>query len=262
MNPARAPFVGPELAAEGDRQGRYLFARDLWRAAHIGSEPSRYLSRPELEGQMEQLLADGGPRLLRLLGSGGYGKSTLLRWFLARRCVPDHVPCALVDLDEPTDPVNATKYPWLLLLEIAHQLNGQMAGEPFERLLSDYGRYRPLLFPQPPVLAMAGSASTLGTRTGDVDAREVCSLFLDALRDAPAEPVVVVIDTFEEAMLRRPADAKVLVRCCGTSGRRITPGSSSPGGPTPPKLRSPRATSVRSSSCGFRRSPTCRAGRT
>lgn len=203
--PARSRYVGRALAGDLAAGERYLAARSLWRAAHHSTAAGRYLRRATLEAGLSALLTDGGPRLLRLTGSGGYGKSTLIRWFLARRCVPRRIPCAMVDLDRPLDPVNAIRHPWLLLLEIANQLDDQMAGAPFRALLRDYGSYRHVLYADESAEGRVGAAA-LGTATGLADAAETVAIFLDALRDAAPPAPVVVLDTVEEAMIRPPAD--------------------------------------------------------
>ena len=212
--PARCPLVDSALAADRDDRARYLAARLMWRSAYYGSEPARYLARADLEARLASVL-DRGPWLLRLSGSGGNGKSTLLRWLLARQCVPRRVPCALIDLDRPLDPINATRHPWLLLVEFAHQLNEQMAGRPFRPLLRDYGFYRHVLFPDTSTQGRAAAAA-LDTPTGGVDATEIVSIFIGALRDAGSPAPIVVVDTVEEAALRPAGGAGQLLALLGT----------------------------------------------
>ncbi|HWO65807.1 MAG TPA: tetratricopeptide repeat protein, partial [Umezawaea sp.] len=208
VDPLLRPFIGkPMVALRKDRK-RALNAREVLRGTFLGS--TRYLHRPALEAELEALLAAGGPRALRLLGSGGHGKSTMVKWFISGRCVRDGVPCAFLDLDA-VDPVNATKYPFLVALEIAHQLNGQMDGAPFEELLREHGSYRRLLAKLPGDTGGASSAA-LGTVSTEVDAEEVRYRFLSVLRDVARDlPVLVVVDTFEEAALRPVGDADALV---------------------------------------------------
>lgn len=212
--PGRRPFVGAALAEARDDRCRYRTARDLFRTAYLASEPTRYLRRPHLEHALATVLGPGGPRVVRLHGSGGYGKSTLLRWLTARRCVLERVPCAYVDLDHPVDPVNATRYPALLLLEIAHQLTGQLRGRPFGDLLRTFGSYRAAMSVQTAPTAGAAAAD-LGTPAWDVADEEITSQFLDDLQAATASlpagaPILVVLDTIEEAMLRPETDITTL----------------------------------------------------
>lgn len=207
-DPMLRPFIGKPLVGLRNDRNRALNAREVLRSTFLGS--TRYLHRPAFEADLERLLEDTGPRALRLLGSGGHGKSTMVKWFISRRCVPDGIPCAFLDLDA-VDPVNATKYPFLVALEIAHQLNGQMDGAPFEELLREHGSYRRLLAKQPGDIGGANSAA-LGTLSTEVDAEEVHYRFLSVLRDVThGDPVLIVLDTFEEAALRPAGDADALV---------------------------------------------------
>jgi len=207
-DPMLRPFIGKRLVGLRNDRNRALNAREVLRSTFLGS--TRYLRRPAFEADLERLLDDTGPRALRLQGSGGHGKSTMVKWFISRRCVRDGIPCAFLDLDA-VDPVNATKYPFLVALEIAYQLNGQMDGAPFEELLREHGPYRRLLAKQPGDFSGANSAA-LGTLSTEVDAEEVHYRFLSVLRDvAQGVPVLVVLDTFEEAALRPAGDADALV---------------------------------------------------
>jgi tetratricopeptide (TPR) repeat protein len=209
-DPERVALVGPRLAALRNDRSRYLNTRHFWRHALLAS--SRYLSRPCLEANLEALYKDTTTRALRVHASGGMGKSMMLRWFIAHRCVPERVPCALIDLDA-VDAVNATRHPWLVLLEIAAQLNVQMERAPFQELLRERGAYREVLSPHQEDLARSGAAA-LGTSTAMVDARDVKVRLFSALQDGPPdEAVLVVIDTFEEAVLRPAGDPDALVEC-------------------------------------------------
>ncbi|MFC3456358.1 peptidoglycan-binding protein [Amycolatopsis speibonae] len=205
-DPLLLPFVGMKLSGRRNELGRTLVARELHRGTFLGT--ARYLPRPALEAELARLL-DPGPYALRLIGSGGYGKTTLLRWFISRRCVEAGVPCALVDLDA-LDSVNAVRYPFLIALEIAHQLNGQLTGAPFEELLREHGSYRRLLTRQAGGLEPVGRP-VLGTETSQVSAEEVRERFLAVFADLPPdEPVVIVVDTLEEAALQQEGDVDEL----------------------------------------------------
>lgn len=202
------PYVPEVLNDQRRSRKREVNAREIWRFAFLDS--SRYLKRPALEAHLTELLTDDGPRTLRLEGSGGNGKSTLLKRFIAHSCVKDAVPCALVDLDI-VDPVNATRHPFLVLLEIAHQLNAQMVGAPFEELLRDHGTYRTLLTRQPEELDPSVPAS-LDLPTSEVNDEEVRFRFGSVLADvAGGQPILIVLDTFEEAALRPANDAHKLI---------------------------------------------------
>lgn len=206
--PHLAAVVGPRLAVLRNDLSRYLNARSMWHGALLAS--ARYLTRPDIERHVTGLLEPGGPRALRLDASGGMGKTTTLQWFIAHHCVPRRIACALVDLDA-VDPVNATRHPWLVLLEIAVQLDVQLDGAPFQELLREHGSYRSVLLAQPQETARSG-ADALGGLTVDVDADDVLARFLDALGGDPdSAPVLVVVDTVEEAMLRPAGDPEALL---------------------------------------------------
>ncbi|WP_404961467.1 peptidoglycan-binding protein [Streptomyces sp. 147326] len=210
LNESWAWMFGPRLAELRSDRDRYLRSRMLWYDALLRS--GRYLSRPELESRLDGLLAGTPTRALRLHAVGGMGKSLMLQWFLARRCVaaPARVPCALVDLDA-VDAVNVVRHPWLLVLELAHQLNEQMPGAPFQELLRRHGAYRSVLFRDAPALARSGAAAldTAGTKS---DARDVRDRFLSVLsEDHSGTPLLIVLDAFEVAVLRPLGGAAELV---------------------------------------------------
>ncbi|MEV7038327.1 peptidoglycan-binding protein [Amycolatopsis sp. NPDC051061] len=207
-DPLLRPHVGKRLLARCNELTRVLTARELHRSAFLSA--ARYLHRPALEAELDRLLG-GGPHVLRLVGSGGYGKTTLLRWFISRRCVELGIPCALIDLDV-VDSVNAVRYPFLIALEIAHQLNGQLTGAPFEELLREHGSFRRLLIRQAGALGPADTP-TLGTETSQVSAEEVRERFLAVFADlSQDEPMVIVVDTLEEAALQQDGDVDELAR--------------------------------------------------
>ncbi len=163
--PELGPLVGPDLAALRNDLHRYLNARSMWSNAYLAG--SRYLHRPAVEEALIGLPDEDGRRTLRLSAQGGMGKSTTLMWFVAHHCVPARIPCALVDLDW-VDPVNATRHPWLVLLEIAMQLNLQMAGAPFQELLREHRAYRGALSAQPDDATQIGADALSGpTATSD-----------------------------------------------------------------------------------------------
>ncbi|MEU6986386.1 peptidoglycan-binding domain-containing protein [Streptomyces sp. NPDC046324] len=210
LNESWAWQFSPRLAElRGDRD-RYLRSRMLWYDALLRS--GQYLSRPDLEGRLDQLLAGTPTRALRLHAIGGMGKSMMLQWFIARRCVaaPARVPCALVDLDA-IDAVNVVRHPWLLALELATQLNEQIPGTPFQELLRRHGAYRSVLLRDAPTLARSGAAA-LDTAAARSDADDVRDRFLSALReDSSGRPLLIVLDAFEVAVLRPLGGAAELV---------------------------------------------------
>jgi tetratricopeptide (TPR) repeat protein len=201
LNDSWAWRFHPRLAALRSEHDRYLRSRRIWYDALIRSGP--YLSRPGLERRLDQLLTGTPTRALRLYALGGMGKSMTLQWFIARRCVPApaRVPCALVDLDA-VDAVNVVRHPWLLTLELAHQLNEQMPSAPFQELLRRHGAYRSVLFQDAPSLARSGAAA-LDATAAESDAHDIRERFLSTLREDRSEtPLLIVLDAFEVAVLR------------------------------------------------------------
>ena len=188
--PGRLHLLHPSLTALRHDYDRYLKARVFWHPSMVST--AHYLSRPEVEQRLIDLVEGSGPRALRVHASGGMGKSTALHWFISRRCVPLpwRVPCALVDF-ERVDRDAALHHPWLLLLECAAQLNLQMAGAPFQELLREFGVYRALLLP-------AEATVSMGTTPGRKDGHRVLRRFAAALSGTP---VLLAFDTIEEATL-------------------------------------------------------------
>ncbi|MFI8275700.1 hypothetical protein ACIGBH_12450 [Streptomyces sp. NPDC085929] len=208
--PSRVRISSPHLARVRSDLDRYLRSRMLWYDALLRS--GTYLSRPTLEKQLDQLLWGGPTRALRLHAVGGLGKSLMLSWFIARRCVaaPDRVPCALVDLDA-VDAVNIARYPWLLTLELARQLNEQMAGAPFQELLRKYKAYGSALL-RGVATGYPSGAAVLDTPAVEVAADDIRERFLNALsNDESTTPLLIVLDAFEVAVLRPMGGAGELI---------------------------------------------------
>lgn len=205
---------GGRLADLKREKHRRLSALRLSRRVFL--DETLYLQRPKLQDDLERLLdvdADSKAPPLRLHGSGGRGKSTLLRWLINNRVERDLVACAFVDLDY-LDPVNMTRHPWLIALEIAKQLNDQIYGRPFEKLLTEYRTYLSLLIRRPD--DHQSPTPDLDTGVAGIDGKALVSRFLQALPDAlSAGPVLVVLDTFEEATLRPRSEAASLLDLLG-----------------------------------------------
>jgi len=203
--PDRLPLLSPDLAAQRNEYATYLAARTLWVDDYYRS--AHYVSRPDAERALERVLAPDGPRILQLYARGGMGKSMQLRWFAARRVVPDRIPCARVDFDN-VHPLVAARLPWLLLLEAAAQLDRQITGGPFQELLAAHGRYRALL----PLTPLLGEAEAAPRHATTDDGEDVVARFCAIVQELrPTRPVVLVLDTVEE-MLRPSVNPAGLVR--------------------------------------------------
>lgn len=204
-----------------DRQA-YLRARGVWSADYFHT--ARFLEPAGVADAYEELIDPVGPRTLNLHAPGGRGKTIQLRWLIARRLVPDaarggmaggRVPCAKVDLDF-IDPVNATRYPWIVLLEIAAQLNDQLPNPPFSSLLEEHGWATPLLRRNPadlePVNAASRRVQSQGERVGERVIGKFAQILSEHVGDAP---VVFVFDTLEEIHLRPQGDLEALLALLG-----------------------------------------------
>jgi len=206
----RAHVLPVELARLRNDYQAFLSARSMWAAEF--HQTARYFSRPKVEDALRQLLDGTRSRVLQLVAPGGMGKTTQLRWFVARDCIMRRppIPCARIDFDV-VDPINALRYPWLLLLEIASQLDQQLPSAPFGQLVRDYERYRPLLSRAP------ASATASVDESTAVDADEIVDRFCSTLAEARAfeEPVVLLLDTMEEVGLRPGGGTAALVDMLG-----------------------------------------------
>lgn len=190
----------------------------------------RYFERPALQKHLVQLLRPGDhkPWIVQLHAAGGRGKTMLLRWFAARTCVPAGIAVARLDFDL----IDVQPDAWVLLLDIARQLHAQISGSELDRILErsadavdatgqtvrseqssadDSGR----------ASAAANAVNEQARRATERVAQQGfrARLGLDlpkalgvALRESVGDaPVVIVVDTFEEAMLRHLTDLPELI---------------------------------------------------
>jgi hypothetical protein len=186
----RLDLLGPELAAARNRYRRRLRARAIWMDEWYRS--ARFMPRAQSGKAIEALLAGGQSRALMLWSAGGMGKTSHLRWLIARRCVPAGIACARIDFDA-VDPLLATRHPWLLLLEAAAQLDRQLPDAPFHELLAQYPGQRERLHSR--------AAPAAGPEANGV-AADVGERFVTVLRELPSEQhVLLALDTLEEALL-------------------------------------------------------------
>ncbi|GAA0973013.1 hypothetical protein GCM10009555_027180 [Acrocarpospora macrocephala] len=204
-DPGRAHLVPIDLAERRDARQVRLTARGLYATEY--HQTGRYLARHDLEQRLAALTE--GPGILQFYAMGGMGKTMQLRWFTARHCLTQDplIPCARIDFDV-IDPVNAIRFPWLLLLELAGQLNPQITGAPFQELLRDQGKYRRALSRAAvPDTALLGEVASVAADSADITGR-----FLAALAEAPGlTRAIIVLDTLEEVILRPVADPAVLL---------------------------------------------------
>ncbi|NGN65801.1 hypothetical protein G5C51_18110 [Streptomyces sp. A7024] len=213
-DPDRAPLTKRTLLRRAETRAGYLRARTHWAQDYARS--AQFLQPDGLWGQAKELLYGPGPRVWQMHGPAGSGKTMQLRWLVSRRCVTPEldVTCARIDFDH-VDPLNGARWPWLLLLELADQLELRLPARAFTGL-DEYAAYRSLLAdPNSPAAAEAAR----GIRTQD-EARirdEAVEAFISRFNQSFAAdlPVLVVVDTMEEVLLRSPSHADGLLRLLG-----------------------------------------------
>jgi hypothetical protein len=206
-DPDRSPLLSPRLAELFDERRVYLRARgdssiDFYRTAS-------FLEPTGMREQFDSLMKGKPARVLELHAGGGMGKTMRLRWLQARYCIPKRIPCVRIDFDV-IDPINASRHPWLVMLELAALLNNQVPGSPFD-LEPVYGVYRTLLRPGPHGDAKAASLILNDPAQREQARIEVTNRFSDTLADSVKGPVIVVLDTLEELVTRPAADMEGFV---------------------------------------------------
>ena len=194
--------VSPEVDAVREDHETYLAARGLWTDEWYRTGP---FVLPATSREVFDSLLDGDRgRVLELQGFGGYGKTMHLRWLIARRCVPAgaRIPCARVDFDA-VDLLAATREPYLVLLELADQLDRQLSGDAFGKLVRTYAtdrarlhRRRPEAAARPPDVRDSDDANARSASAEEVQRR-----FYARLAEMPPDkPVLLVLDTLEVAL--------------------------------------------------------------
>jgi cellulose synthase operon protein C len=203
----RLPLLDAEAGELRNRYRSYLDARGFWLEEWYRT--ARFLQPRGTRGQVRKLLR-GETRVLQLWARGGMGKTMLLRWLIARHCVPEpeRISCARIDFDAIV-PVAAVRDPALVLLELAAQLNQQLRDAPFKELLRDHGHRREQLRLRP----AAGESVATAFDTDD-DSHDIAIRCGSVLAELPAsERVLLVLDTLEVALLEG----------AGGSGERLMP---------------------------------------
>jgi hypothetical protein len=204
--------VSQDIETAREEYQTYVEARSLWT-----DEWYRTVSfvLPAASRAAFNAVLGGGPgRMLEVQGHGGYGKTTHVRWLIARKCVVDspRIPCARIDFDL-VDPLAAVREPHLVLLEMADQLDRQLPGDAFGRLVRTYAGERVRLYRRQHDgggAREAGDAAGNDSRSAPAD--EILRRFAARLAEMPpgGPPAVLILDTLEVPlhlpdMSRRPA---------------------------------------------------------
>ncbi|MEY9523978.1 hypothetical protein ABIF70_005119 [Bradyrhizobium japonicum] len=193
-------LLSPGLRERLDTLARYVATRGRFIEEY--SKSANFLPRDELVDPTRKFLYEPTGWLLTLYGRGGIGKTMFLRWLIAREAIPRPrcIPVARIDFDE-IDISKLAKFPGLMFIHFAEQLNRQIPGAPFEEYLASYSPFAILLLP--PARIPKGI---------DVGVLESEFLSDPALNDILTESfgaklsksVVVILDTLEEGVLHFP----------------------------------------------------------
>lgn len=209
-------ILGTERAEALNESERYLQARSSWATEFY--QTVSYYDRKELNSEWESFLTNGikpDPAkkwILHLHAPGGMGKTMFVRWLIARRCVPEPytIPCGRLDFDF-VDQFRRSEHRWLLLLDLAREMSLQIPGNVFESLIKKFADRERILAHQQIQQATAATDSALPADAASEE--EILFLFGEAIRNAKLiKPIVIILDTFEEVILYRPADLVAIVR--------------------------------------------------
>lgn len=187
-----AAWARDELAARRARlQARALTSEDYYRT-------SRYYERAPLRAAFDALLDGRAPWVLELHALGGMGKTHFLRWAVARYCVPHDVPVARVDFDFVRDD-DAGEGPLRFVGRLARALADQLASPALMDVARRAGEY-------------ADVAEERGT-SGAGGPDDLVDSFLDEFAQGVRQgPVLLILDTMEEARARRLVDVPAVLR--------------------------------------------------
>lgn len=217
-DPDRAAVAERKILELAEDRAGYLRARTYWTTDYARS--AQFLEPDGLWERAQRLLSREGPRVWQMYGSGGSGKTMQLRWLVSRRAVTPEkdINCARIDFDV-VDPLNAAHWPWLLLLEIADQLEQRLPTRVFAGL-DEYAAYRSLL--RRPTSRSAVEAAR-GIRSQDASRieREVVTAFTTRFNQGLGtdQPVLIVVDTLEEVVVRS-SRTDSLLRLLGETVKR------------------------------------------
>lgn len=154
--------------------------------------------------------------IFHLYATGGMGKTMFARWLIARHLVPEpqRIPVARLDFDFLHLP-SIQRFPWLLMLPIAEQLEGQIENLVFKDFLKKYGKY--LSFLRPSEITQgdntrAAKEAELNSIT-QIQIDSIFSLQFDTLGESNFDkPFVVILDTLEEMILHNKAALLTVLR--------------------------------------------------
>ena len=147
--------------------------------------------------------------IVNLHGAGGTGKTTILRRLVSHRLITRRlrIPCVRIDFD--TVSLSAVcDFPWLLALPIAEQLDRQISEPLFTTLLARVQPFRALVGGR-----HLDAETELVLRERAHRGMYVWQSLLKCFQALPQDrPIVIIVDTLEEASLHRPEQLLTIVR--------------------------------------------------
>jgi hypothetical protein len=203
-------LLSPELRSRCDQLIPYVAARGRFIEEY--GKSAKYLQRDGLFAEADKFLESNGCGMFPVYGAGGCGKTMFLRWLVARHCVPKpkFIPVAKVDFDD-INIAKLEKFPWLILVQLAEQLNWQIAGAPLTEYLDRHAEYLPVLLPT--------SRLPEGIRVDGLEGELERSKPLgeQAIQDFAHKlmsqgVVALMLDTLEEAELHFPGALRAVLR--------------------------------------------------
>lgn len=203
---SRLPLLSPALVKLSQQHRQYLNARNLFALDYY--QTGFYYARQSIVQAFDDLLKDSAKAsekwIFHLYATGGMGKTMFVKWLISRHCVPRRIPVARLDFDY-LDLRTVRRFPWLLILEIASQLNQQIAVTLFNEILSSNGRLLSLVRPRGEGQTDKDRANLEeeAQRSDTTLSYTLVNRFADGLKDSGfQEPFVVAFDTLEVIDLR------------------------------------------------------------
>jgi tetratricopeptide (TPR) repeat protein len=209
--------IDPALRSDFSRftaryRGRAWFLREFHRT-------TRYFPRAALEADFWKLInGDGSRWILYLSAAGGMGKTMFVQRMIAHELLkqPPFPLVARIDLDD-IEVSELAKWPWLAAIEIAEELDQQLTWRLFSSKDSSFHSsvrmFGPLLYRRDSdrgrILADDERAKLRALAS---DQSAFWSSFIGRCSELPRDrPLVVFIDTIEEATLHWPAEFRNLL---------------------------------------------------
>jgi len=195
---------------------QYYNARSLYISDYY--QTNTYLERGNMTQAFANLTAgeSGSKRwVFHVYATGGLGKTMFVRSLISRYCLPDpnRIPVARLDFDL-LDLTYASRYPLLLLLPIAEQLNQQIEQRPFTEVFSHMWRFKPLLetpmggAPNLNRPELEASFKSIEASWRQIALKEFCRTLEEVSFD---RAIVIAIDTFEQMLfLNKDALVKII----------------------------------------------------